>query len=117
LNILFKKLDDIIQSNSKNYSKIINLIFKPYLLLLEDNHPSTVIIIFEITKKLFNYMNDIKIKIKSDKNKTNGILYRIKKKWSDINTKVRTKAVLLYSFLIPSKILNIDNLIEELIKR
>ena len=116
LNILFEKLEDIIQNNNKNYDKIINLIFKLCLLLLEDNHPSTVIKIFEIIKKLFNYMNDIKIKIKLDKNITDGILYKIKKKLSDINTKVRTKAVLLYSFLISSNILNFYNLIEELIK-
>ena len=116
LNILFEKLEDIIQNNNKNYVKIINLLFKLCMLLLEDNHPSTVIKIFEVIKKLFNYMNDMKIKLKLDKNITDGILHTIKKKLSDINTKVRTKAVLLYSFLFALNIFNFYNLLEEMIK-
>ena len=116
LNILFEKLEDIIQNNNKNYGKIINMLFKLCLLLLEDNHPSTVIKIFEVIKKLFNYMNDMKIKLKLDKNINDGILHTIKKKLSDINTKVRTKAVLLYSFLFTLNIFNFYNLLEEMIK-
>jgi len=69
-----------------------------------------------VITKLFNYMNDMKIKLKLDKNINDGILHTIKKKLSDINTKVRTKAVLLYSFLFTLNIFNFYNLLEEMIK-
>ena len=117
LNILFEKIEEIIQDNNNNYKGIISSIFKLCLLLMEETHPSSIIKIFEIIKKIFNYMNDKKIKIKLEKNITDGILYKIKKKLSDINIKIRTKAVLLYSFLICLNICDFYNLIEELIKQ
>ena len=117
LNILFDKIEDIIKSNNKNIKNIITSIFKLCLLMMEDTHPSNIIKIFEIIKKVFNYMNNNnKIKIKLENNITDGILYKIRKKLTDINIKVRSKAGLLYYFLISLNFFDSNNLIEDLIK-
>ena len=117
LNILFDKIEDIIKSNNKNIKNIITSIFKLCLLMMEDTHPSNIIKIFEIIKKVFNYMNNNnKIKIKLENNITDGILYKVRKKLTDINIKVRSKAGLLYYFLISLNFFDSNNLIEDLIK-
>ena len=61
-------------------------------------------------------MKNNKIKIKLEKNITEEILYKIKKKLSDINIKVRSKAGLLYCFLLSLNYFDFNNLIEDLIK-
>ena len=116
INILLEKLEEIIKNNNKNYKNILTSILKLCLLIMEDSNPSNNIKIFEIIKKVFNYMKNNKIKIKLEKNITEEILYKIKKKLSDINIKVRSKAGLLYCFLLSLNYFDFNNLIEDLIK-
>ena len=77
INILLEKLEEIIKINNKNYKNIITSIFKLCLLIMEDSNPSNNIKIFEIIKKVFNYMKNNKIKIKLEKNITEEIFYEI----------------------------------------
>ena len=61
-------------------------------------------------------MKDNKIKINIEKNITDGLVYKIKKKLSDVNIKIRTKAGLLYALLMSLNIFDSNNPIEGLIK-
>ena len=113
LNYLIEKIENILINNN---SLIISF-FKLCLLLIEDNHPSIMLKNFEIIKKLFNYIKDNKIEILLENNIIDGVLYKIKKKLNDINIKIRTKACLLYSFLMSlGNIYDFNKLIEDLIK-
>ena len=116
LNILLNKTEEIIQNYKEDYSSVVSSIFNLCILLLDETHPSIVVKIFDVIKKLFNYLESNKIEINLEKNITNEILIKIKKKLCDINIKVRLKACLLYSFLLSLTCCDFDNLIEELIK-
>ena len=115
LNILLNKLEEVIQNYKKDSSLIVSIIFKLCILILDETHPSIVVKIFEIITKVFDHLESGKIEINLEKNITSELLLKIKKKLSDINSKVRLKASLLYSFLLTLNCCDFDNLIEELI--
>ena len=115
LNILLNKIGEIIQNYENDYNIIISSIFNLCLKLLDESHPSLIIKVFEVITKLLNYLENNKMKVNLEKNITNEIVLKIKKKLSDINIKVRLKASLLYSFLLSLNFCEFDNLIEELI--
>ena len=115
LNILLNKIEEIIQNYENDYNIIISSIFNLCLKLLDESHPSLIIKVFEVITKLLNYLENNKMKVNLEKNITNEIVLKIKKKLGDINIKVRLKASLLYSFLLSLNFCEFDNLIEELI--
>ena len=115
LNILLNKIGEIIQNYENDYNIIISSIFNLCLKLLDESHPSLIIKVFEVITKLLNYLENNKMKVNLEKNITNEIVLKIKKKLGDINIKVRLKASLLYSFLLSLNFCEFDNLIEELI--
>jgi hypothetical protein len=79
---------------------LINLILKMLFLFLCEKHPQTSIRSMDIFETLLSEIKKATVKLNYDINLTDNILIKIKEKLGDVNTKVRNKAVSLYSYML-----------------
>ena len=120
LNILIDNLKNILKYKDEEEPNIINLIItqimKLSMILIEEKHPFIVIKTLEALKKLFEFLKENNTKLNIESNITDSILFKIKQKLGDANSKVRAKAVSLYCFMLTLNFCDYNNLISELLE-
>jgi len=131
LDMLLKSLKEIFDKTIKEIhdnnqqenetSKIINLIMKLVFILMKDKHPHISIKTIDIFQNLLSIINNITITKKVtnlvyDLTVTDKILFKIKEKLGDANSKIRTKAIDLYCLLLRQNLCDYNNLLSELLE-
>ena len=120
INILLDNLTNILNYKEENNPNLINAIItqimKLVMIIIEEKHPSIVIKILDVLKKLFEYLKENNAKLNIDASTTDSILFKIKQKLGDVNPKVRAKAVSLYCYLLTLNFCDYNNLISELLE-
>ena len=120
LTILIDNLTNILNYKEENNPNIINVIItqimKLALIIIEEKHPSIIIKILDVLKKLFEYLKENNTKLNIDAGTTDSILFKIKQKLGDVNPKVRSKSVSLYCYLLTLNFCDYNNLISELLE-
>ncbi len=114
-----KNLQKILEEAEKNGNEInmlINLIMKMIFMILCERHPQATIRSIEVFENLLNQIKNSKAKLNYDYSITDRILNKIKEKVGDVNPKVRSKAVLLYTFMLKQDFCDYNNLLTELIE-
>ena len=119
-DVLDYKVDNNKNNNNENKTvttnKIITLIMKLSMILIEEKHPSIIIKTLDILKHLFEYIKNHGTKLNIDLNITDSVLTKIKRKLGDANRKVRSKAVSLYCYMLTLDFCDYNNLISELLE-
>lgn len=116
LSYLITKIPEMLSKKDlKALNELILLLMKLSTNLLEEKHPFVVIKSINIFKLVLGCIKDLN-KLNIDISITDTMLTKIKQKLGDVNQKVRSKAVELYSYMLTLNFCDYNNLISELVE-